>query len=57
MVGFNCTYVPHELVYSVDNIYSSSTGVALALDEFDAAIEKSFNDYEALGKDPNLNNL
>jgi tetratricopeptide (TPR) repeat protein len=43
--------------YNFVCLYSLTGKLDLALDELDAALEKGFNDYEALRKDPDLNNL
>jgi tetratricopeptide (TPR) repeat protein len=43
--------------YNLVCLYSLTGKLDLALDELDTALEKGFNDYEALRKDPDLNNL
>jgi len=43
--------------YNLVCLYSLTGKLDLALDELDAALEKGFNDYDALRKDPDLNNL
>ena len=43
--------------YNLTCLYSLTGKLDLALDELDAALEKGFNDYDALRSDPDLNNL
>jgi Tfp pilus assembly protein PilF len=43
--------------YNFACLYSLKNDVDLSLDEIDAALEKGFNDYESLRKDPDLNNV
>jgi tetratricopeptide (TPR) repeat protein len=42
--------------YNLASLYSLQNKVDLALDEIDAALSKGFTDYDALRKDPDLDN-
>lgn len=43
--------------YNLASLYSLKGDVDLALDEIDAALERGFADYDALRRDPDLDNL
>jgi tetratricopeptide (TPR) repeat protein len=43
--------------YNLASLHSLQANTDLALDEIDAALARGFSDYDALRKDPDLNNV